>query len=430
MKRFTQQFNNESKKISLTPREQEELLRRIETYIEYHPMVNTDRVNTTPKQTSLLSKYKYSYKISFGKSIIGKTSAAFALFMLVTIPVMAEQSMPGTVLHPVKVNVSEEIRGYFLSGEERVRWETERIERRLEEARKLALLGKLTPEIEARVVDSVAKQKSVTNKQIAFLQTKDEEAAVMATIALGSVLEFQETLLESVKQSESKNDFIELSKLIEVGKEESKNKVASSLLSEERLLAKIELHSNRAYELLISIEKLYGLAEKENIARRLQAIENDLAEYTINKVDAAFSEPQSSQLRDILSDLQKVISYTQSLREQNNVPLEQVIPLRLTTEERIKKIQDEREELMKRFANLQRLYTTITDESIMSEYIGNYEQLQRRIEQIAEVDNENIRATEERILKVRSQIALIEATIPSHLILNENTELENNIQVE
>lgn len=59
----------------------------------------------------------------------------------------AENSLPGELLYPVKLNFNEEVRSLTLfSEEEKTEWETRRAERRIEEGEKLFVKGNLNEE--------------------------------------------------------------------------------------------------------------------------------------------------------------------------------------------------------------------------------------------------------------------------------------------
>ena len=64
----------------------------------------------------------------------------------------AEGALPGDALYPVKVDVFEEVvAAVTISDEARVRWDTRRAERRLEEAAELTFEGRMTVEAEAEI---------------------------------------------------------------------------------------------------------------------------------------------------------------------------------------------------------------------------------------------------------------------------------------
>ncbi len=73
------------------------------------------------------------------------TATTLTLFVFLGgISFAAEHALPGDILYPIKITVNEELRSLAVfSSEDRAGWEAKRAERRLREAQKLALLGRL-----------------------------------------------------------------------------------------------------------------------------------------------------------------------------------------------------------------------------------------------------------------------------------------------
>ncbi len=64
----------------------------------------------------------------------------------------AEGALPGDTLYPIKINVNEEIRSFVsFSNEAQTKWDARRVEKRLEEAEKLAAEGRLNAEARANL---------------------------------------------------------------------------------------------------------------------------------------------------------------------------------------------------------------------------------------------------------------------------------------
>lgn len=421
MKRFVQQFNKGAQKISLSTREQEELLGRIEAYMEYHPLPK-DR-----QQTDFISPLQITEPVRFiriPRRFFAALTTVTAMFLFVVVPAMAEQSMPGNMLHPIKIHVNEEIRGLFLSGEERVAWETNRVERRLAEARRLAVLGRLTPEIEARVAESVMRQKNTARNQITSLETTDADAATMATMAMASMLEVQETLLDSVR-SGSEEAVSELSQVIESSREESKEKTETAVVSEAKLLAMIEQHATRAYEILLGLEKKVEATEKENIIRRLSDFERTLSEYTSDVV--LTEEEKIVGLRAVWGDLQKLISYMNSLRDSSSIDVERVVPMRLTYDERVQKLRDEQAILTERQQKLITLSENHPTAESLEKIRFSTPLMVENLALVQTVNPGNIKTVENAVQEVRHQIESLEKSIPAELWRSASTTEETTI---
>lgn len=422
MKRFTQQFNKEAKKITLTAREQEELLARVETYMEYHPLPKTEKESvahiTSPLRVSEPIRF-----IHIPRNFVVAMTTMTAMFLFVVVPAMAEQSMPGNILHPIKIHVNEEIKGAFLSGEERVAWETSRVERRLAEARRLATLGRLTPEIEARVAESVTKQKNVAREQIAFLESTDGEAATMATMAMTSMFEVQDTLFDSVRPAEDRTTS-ELSRIIETSREESESQSELAVVSEAKLLAKIEQHATRAYEILLGLEGVIDTSEKENITRRLNDLERLLGDYS---GDVVLTEAEKiAGLRTVWSDLQKLISYMNAFNGSVSVDVEQVVPVRLTYDERVQKLRDTQTILAERIQKLSFIVENYPDDIRLEKLQAVLPEITTTITRIDTVSPVDINSVEAAIAEVRDKLQSLEQSVPVEIMV----EAENSLREE
>jgi len=430
MKRFTQQFHKEAQKISLTAREREALLSRVESYMEYHPLPQVAN-ETAPQVTPLLVSESMRF-IRIPRRFLMASTSIMAMFLFVVVPAMAEQAMPGNILYPIKIHVNEEIRGSFLSGEERVRWETERVERRLAEARRLMILGKLTPEIEARVAESVTKQKNVAREQIVTLETTDSDAATMATMAMASMFEVQETLIHAAREGEQEASS-ELSRVLEDSRVESRARGDVAVVSEDKLMIMIERHATRAFEILLGLEKNIERGEKENITRRLNDIERTLVELTSDVVIS--EEEKLAGLRSVWSDLQKLISYMNSLREATSVEVENVVPMRLTYDERVSKLKDEYEILEIRREKLEHLIAQNPNHEALEKALFVLPSMIEKLEQVAVVSPINIKAVETGVQEVRAQLDSLERSIPADLwrtgtIVGDNSDSEETDEVD
>ena len=85
----------------------------------------------------------------------------------------SENSLPGDLLYPVKVYVNEEVRAAFsASAESKAGWEARRAERRLEEAERLAVQGKLDEPTEASVEAAFQKHAKRANENLVKVEAK------------------------------------------------------------------------------------------------------------------------------------------------------------------------------------------------------------------------------------------------------------------
>ncbi len=124
-------------KFALSPTEKETMLQHINAYVGLNPQSATPIKSPFVIFSEVLVKRSYVYvAIVLLLAIVG-TSTALA----------SENALPGDPLYPVKIHVTEPIRGVFkLTPKARTEWESEKAVRRLQEGETLAEEGHLNVE--------------------------------------------------------------------------------------------------------------------------------------------------------------------------------------------------------------------------------------------------------------------------------------------
>lgn len=121
----------------ITPDERERLSRTVSEYVSLKPAMHSAR-------SARSSAHLFSF-ISFAG--VRPLVSALAVMVIVSgagVSYAAEQAVPGDTLYPIKVRVNEPIRAAFIvDRNDRLAWESERAERRLEEVVVLAHRGRL-----------------------------------------------------------------------------------------------------------------------------------------------------------------------------------------------------------------------------------------------------------------------------------------------
>lgn len=131
---------NKAEQIKLSTAEKEEMRAHLELFVERHPVRNRGFWrHILQKRSELITNILKPMAIALIIALIVSGSAAVA----------AENSLPGDILYPVKINVSEKVVNLAVafSEEAQARWEARKAERRVEEAEKLAAEGRLTADI-------------------------------------------------------------------------------------------------------------------------------------------------------------------------------------------------------------------------------------------------------------------------------------------
>jgi len=305
MKRFSEQFHKKASSIRLKAAERRELKDRLVSYMEYHPLPAELR---TPKQSkvaaadpALRSEPFRVVRIDF--TLIRHALGALMLLVVVGVPFIAERSVPGDILYPVKVQFNEEVRSTLaMSPYAQVEWETERLERRLAEARLLAREGKLTEAVEAEVAEAIKTHSDNAKANIAKLREEDEDEAAIAEIAFASALAVQTEVLEGQAAKETTDSDREegrsVATLASIVAEESRvaeATQASGKPSYEKLLARVELETTTAEELFASVREVASAEDIQNIERRLADVNRKLqSAISIHEGTTMTAEPDST----------------------------------------------------------------------------------------------------------------------------------------
>ncbi len=372
MKRFTEQLNKKANSVKLQAAEKRELRERVVSYMEYHPLpaeLKTAKTNVRQKKVAGLPQFTEAFatfKVPF--SHIFKYSAAMAAIILVVVPFVAERAVPGDALYAVKVQFNEEIISTLtFDTYQKVEWETERLNRRIAEARLLAREGRLTEEAEAEVAEAVREHTTSAKKEIEELRSWDEDAATIASIALDSTLEVQSNSLREednialAEDSELKIRPINLiaSAIDESRAKDSESSASSSLPSYVKLMARVELNTTRIYELLKALGKLAPAEELIDVSRRAEDINRALQQ----TIETAQEDElvAREQLVVIVQRTQRLIVYMTELEVIKTVDIEFLIPLVLTDSEKEVNREAMVTDLEQRLAKIDVLLAGLTD---------------------------------------------------------------------
>ncbi len=136
------QFITDLQKFSLTESEFTAIKMRLTDYADFHivRIPSSDRLSVS--EGSWFYKFVTSKKYMNMKIYIA-AAILVALVVGAGTSFAAEKSLPGDILYPIKVNITENIKGAFTFGTKaKAEWNAQRAFRRLEEVERLAAQGK------------------------------------------------------------------------------------------------------------------------------------------------------------------------------------------------------------------------------------------------------------------------------------------------
>ncbi len=333
MKRFSEQLKKKSEAIRLRASEKVELQSRIVAFMEYHPLSAAIKATPVPKSKSIMEPYKM---VVIPRVYVQMFAGAFALFLIVGVPALAENAIPGDMLYPVKVNVTEELRSTLSTNSyEKVVWETTRLERRVSEARLLAQRGELTPEVEAEVLAAVQVHSKEAKRQIETLRETDADGAALAQMTFATALDVQSSVLKADDSASTTANMstVALASALEAGYTEATNDSTDDGLSVVRLIAQLEIETTRSYELLESIKESATEQEQKDVRRRLSDLENKIKSAT--QESTTDSEVVINELRASWTDVQKLISFMTDIDVRHSLTVETLVPVVLSDEEKL-----------------------------------------------------------------------------------------------
>jgi len=331
MKSFDTKLAAYAKKTRLKAAEREELRERILTYMEYHPL---------PKEVEALSEQVTTRRFALralGGMYARVAVGAFAVLLVVIgVPFAAERSVPGDALYLVKTKVNEEVRAQFVdSPYEKIAFETELMERRIAEARLLKKEGRLTEEVEAELAETVKGHATAAWEGIAELNATDAEEGAIAKITFSSAIDVQSAFFGDDENGEKASHGI--AGVVNAAKASIASDTSTTTPSYERLSARTEEQTTRAYELFASVKESATDEERKDIERRLSDVEHKIVNAEAeHEVDAKTS---IAALSEALADTQKLISFMTNIDVRENVALETLVPVVLTPEERLSELE-------------------------------------------------------------------------------------------
>jgi len=221
MNKKLKEFFQKAREVRLQKEEKSLGYKTLLTYIETNPVRFLEDVrHQWQRSIFLIQPLQFFYK----------PMAIIAIVLLVavasggSVSLAAENAFPGDLLYPVKVEFNENVRAALaFSQEAKAEWKVEQVQRRLQEADKLAVKGSLDGEIagklETKFEQHVERAWSIASK----LQVKGKtEAAAEIHSNLEAALEAHKKILLGLKNEEKDERVEQILAKVEVKTQEAK----------------------------------------------------------------------------------------------------------------------------------------------------------------------------------------------------------------
>jgi hypothetical protein len=381
MRSFDTEFKKYTDTVRLKASERSALRARVLSYMEYHPLPKT--LDVQEPVPSLVSS------VSFGAFRFTRRGAQLAggllALVLIVLPFAAEHSIPGQVLYLVKTGINEPVQAQFAASPyEKIEFETKLVERRIAEARALAQEGKLTEDVQTELTETVKEHTQNVNDQIAALRTQDADGAAIAQIAFNSSLEVQSAVLHAEGGENAASPIgTMLTTVVEARDAASSSEEQAP--SYDALLARVEGEAAHARELSETITESATADEANNIQRRLSDIDRLIREVKAShdaQVSAASAsttasssveayaakkdtgEDLSGKLVSTLQVTQKLIAFMTDIDVRAAVPLDTLVPVVLSDDERIAHANDALTSIAERITHITEALPEVTDSEV------------------------------------------------------------------
>lgn len=190
MNPLEKQFQNATRHVALTADEKLVMRERLVTYMEYAPVRAT--------QVEVVRPSAFPLRAFFGAHHVlgGALIAVLVVSSTFGVSSAAADALPGDFLYSVKVDVNEEVYAAFLqSAEDRLAWERERAERRLEEASTLAAEGRLNDENKEEVSRRFAQHTTEIVDKVREVESEDPVLAAEVSDEFEAALDTHEAVL-------------------------------------------------------------------------------------------------------------------------------------------------------------------------------------------------------------------------------------------
>lgn len=227
MKSRLEQLLTAAKEIRLSEKEKARTRDLLLRYMRMNPVREGNDIRHTIQRASLAGQRSPIAKISIiqflYKPMVIPIIILVAIFAGGGVSLAANDALPGDVLYSVKTGVNENVRSVLaFSDEAKAEWKVEQVERRLQEAEKLASEGKLSENagatLEAKFIEHT---ESMTSIASSLQATGKAEAAAEIYSSLEATLEAHAKILTASKSETGNEGAAQIIGIVEVQAQEA-----------------------------------------------------------------------------------------------------------------------------------------------------------------------------------------------------------------
>lgn len=314
MKNTFEQFVKAAQEIQLTSAEKTAMLSRLESHMN-KPVVEVHTAR--------------SWSLGFAGFLLRPWPVAFAIVVLLCTATVsfAQHSLPGEPLYAVKVNVNEQVLGFFAVSEQaRAQLEVKLAAERLEEIEKLAIAGKWEPQALAAAQANFEKHSDKIEERVKkYENEQDYKAAAKVASDYESSLRAHNEVLSIMSQQESTTTSVQVNSVLQQVQAKGEQATKSRSEAEDKVAAKQQNRGKGpAQTALTAAERSLADARKYREKNKLKLlgqgtetvdVKLDVSQNLLSQAKARFEAEEFSQSLSLARESQRSSQEVQKFME-------------------------------------------------------------------------------------------------------------------
>ncbi len=183
-----------AKTTSLSEREKTTLFSAVDSFVKKNPIfvATTDTVPASPIKSPFMAGNFQSVISLFHIHSLRAAAVVIMFFVVVGAggtSFAAQNSLPGDILYPIMVNINEGVKSALLSGTAQIEYEVKRAKNRVEEAKKLVVEDRLSPEIKDQISVRLSSHVFKVQKEVENLAKSGKSGDLKTAFVISNDLE-------------------------------------------------------------------------------------------------------------------------------------------------------------------------------------------------------------------------------------------------